>query len=303
MALTCAGVDHVGGRMKRNIVAILGASAQMGAAMAQALAARGFVVHAQGLGAGDYGERVVACEQVHEALVPGVVGVIDLSLYALDESQWLSVQWREGLVRARELGVRRYIYVSSCSVLWPGFEALKGGAVCDEGSFYVPKGEPGWWAWADAIYAREGEVYREVARGLSAAFVVPSMMWDLEGELGLAQVWRRLGRLPAGILPGGQSSVVGVDDVVEGAIKALARAKVGRRYVLAGERVTMLALWQRAGGAGGAGARWVEGPKLSGEVMAKGAAVFCGVKIAALWGMSLEGQWAAQELEWRAAGL
>lgn len=279
--------------VERNTVAVFGASGALGQGVVRGLSGRGFGVRAVGLEGQGYEAWVRAVEDEREAL-EGVVGVIDARSH--DDVWRAEAKWVEPFTWARRAGVRRYIYVSSCSTLWRGV-----GASVDEGAFYEPRG--GWWSWADARYGVEAQLYREVVEGLSASIVIPSHVLDSRHRGGLGESLARVVRARVGIVSEARAPVVSVKDVATAAIAAMARGKVGRRYVLAGQEVSMRELVEEAAKVLKVQGRWLS----VGERWAEGVMPYVGRALGAqeamLWGWSAVGQWAEQELEWRSEGL
>jgi len=88
----------------------------------------------------------------------------------------------------------------------------------------------------------ELEVYKEIARGLPAVIVNPSGIvgpWDFKPSL----LGRTIIDFANGKMKGyvdGAFNFVHVDDVVQGHILAMEKGKVGERYLLTGEEITIL---------------------------------------------------------------
>ncbi len=94
--------------------------------------------------------------------------------------------------------------------------------------------------------AAERRVREEIARGLAAVIVHPSLMfgpWDWKPSSGrmFLEVVRRFTPLA----PAGGISVCDVRDVAQAIVTALAGERTGRSYVLAGHNLTYLRLWQQ----------------------------------------------------------
>lgn len=101
--------------------------------------------------------------------------------------------------------------------------------------------------------AAERSVQEEIARGLAAVIVHPSLMfgpWDWKPSSGrmFLEVTRRFTPLA----PAGGISVCDVRDVAQAIVTALAGPQTGRRYVLAGHNLTYLRLWQQFADTAGA---------------------------------------------------
>lgn len=127
---------------------------------------------------------------------------------------------------------------------------------------------------AYVVSKREAEqvVTNAVAEGLHASIVNPGFMlgpWDWKPSSGqmLIEVATRF--TPAA--PPGGCSVVDVRDVAAGILSALESGQPGRRYILAGENMSYLKLWQAmARVAGSRGPRWKLG------IVVRAASGWCG---------------------------
>lgn len=137
---------------------------------------------------------------------------------------------------AAAAGVERIVYTSSVAVL----ANLEGGAVADEETPVSFERMIG--TYKRSKYLAEQEVRRLIeAAGLPAVIVNPSMPVgprDVKptptGRFILAAA---AGHLPAYVDTG--MNVVHVDDVARGHLLAFERGKVGERYILGGENMTM----------------------------------------------------------------
>lgn len=103
--------------------------------------------------------------------------------------------------------------------------------------------------------AAEETFLQEVGQGLDGVVVNPGVMfgpWDWKPSSGrmVLAVARRFTPLA----PRGGCSVCDVRDVAAGILAALDRGTAGRHYILAGENVTYLELWQRIAQVTGASA-------------------------------------------------
>lgn len=139
------------------------------------------------------------------------------------------------MTAAQEAGVRRVVYTSSVAVL-----GLVPGGVADEAT---PAGlDDMIGAYKRSKFLAEAEVRRLVEeQGLPAVIVNPSAPIgprDVKPTpTGRMVVDAAAGRMPAYVDTG--LNVVHVDDVAEGQWLAFERGRVGERYILGGENLTL----------------------------------------------------------------
>ena len=98
------------------------------------------------------------------------------------------------------------------------------------------------------VTKREAEqvVLTELENGLDAVIVNPTFMigpWDWKPSSGLMMTSVVKGFIP--FAPGGGFCCVDVRNVADGIIAALERGQSGERYILGGQNMTYLELWQR----------------------------------------------------------
>jgi len=136
---------------------------------------------------------------------------------------------------ARDAGVPRIVYVSTCNVFGNGH-----GAVRDE-AYRRDPGE-GFVSWYDQTKYRAHEVaLSEIAAGAPIVIVMPSQVYGpgdhsaVGDQLRLA--WQ--GRLPYRALDGVGFGLVHVDDLAAGIVAALDRGRAGESYVLSGPSTTL----------------------------------------------------------------
>ena len=133
-----------------------------------------------------------------------------------------------------EVDVEKFVYTSSVGAI--GFRT--DGKLADE------QNEFNWGAYDVGYniskYHAEQEVLRGVNSGLPAVIVNPSAIIgprDLHFRSG--QILRDVYRKRIFYYTGGSMNVVSVDDVVRGHLQAARRGRIGQRYILGGENLTI----------------------------------------------------------------
>jgi dihydroflavonol-4-reductase len=153
---------------------------------------------------------------------------------------------RAVLQAAQRAGVRRFIHTSSVAALGVPEKGLKYVLPLDE--YHSWNIYPQHWPYGYAKHLAELEVQKAVARGLDAVIVNPSVVYGAgdiyrkSDSLIVAAVKRRIPALVEGGL-----NVVHINDVVEGHLAALERGRCGRRYILAGDNLTIVQLVKMIG--------------------------------------------------------
>jgi len=148
---------------------------------------------------------------------------------------------RQVLEAAGEAGVSRIVHTSSVAALG----LPKGGGAGDEETPAVLDDMIG--HYKRSKFLAEEEVRRLVAKGLPVVTVNPSAPVgprDIKPTpTGHMIVEAAAGRMPAYVDTG--LNVVHVDDVAEGHLLAFKKGKIGRRYILGGENLTLRDILQK----------------------------------------------------------
>lgn len=137
---------------------------------------------------------------------------------------------------ALHTGVKRLVHTSSIAALGRRDEPVMTQtehAVWRDTGLQTP--------YAVSKHLAELEIHRGIAEGLDAVMVNPSLIFGpgRSGENTMLLAERvRNGRVPA--VPIGGINVVDVEDVAAGHIKAMARGRIGERYILGSENL----LWK-----------------------------------------------------------
>ena len=201
-------------------------------------------------------ERIVGDVTRPETLYPALKGVDVVFHTASRVDYWRGADGMyqvtvEGtwnvLQAALEAGARRVVYTSSVAALGvPAYPCKKRPVqpvYLNENHVWNYK--PRWWRYGHAKYLAEQKVQWAVARGLDVVIVNPAMI------LGPGDVNRISGELvilmSRGIVPfsiAGGMNAIHVDDVARGHLLALERGSTGERYILGGENLTYLEMFQ-----------------------------------------------------------
>lgn len=153
---------------------------------------------------------------------------------------------------AYKLGVGRFLSVSS--IAYFGGSPDDGTPATEDGPF-----QPFPTRYSSTKNAGQQAVARWAAEGLRVNTVYPSTVYGPPGKKsGANPMLRRLakGWLPAIAGADRKTSWIFIDDLVDGMVRVMERAEVGRDYLLAGEVVTVDELAQRVASLAG-----VEAPK------------------------------------------
>ena len=235
-------------------MAVTGVSGFVGAAVARALAARGYAVRGiarQPAGKanlegfpGEIAEAdvrdVAAMTQALENCDALIHCAADYRLWTRDPGEIVAnnrTGARATMEAARAAGVRRIVHTSSVATIAP----LPGGAA-DETRALTPETAIG--AYKRSKVEAERIVEAMIADGLPAVIVHPSTPIgprDVKPTpTGRIIVEAANGRMPAFVDTG--LNLVHVDDVAEGHVLALERGEIGRHYILGGEDVSLAAM-------------------------------------------------------------
>ncbi len=234
-----------------DIVLVTGVSGFVGSAVARALAARGATV--RGLvrstspraNLADFpGTLVEGDARDPASMARAMVGVSRLFHVAADYRIWAPdteeivrnnlASTQTVMVAARDAGVERVVYTSSVATLKP----VSGGAA-DETSAATPEQAVG--AYKRSKVVAERLVEAMMAEGLPAVIVNPSTPigpHDVKPTpTGRIIVEAARGKMPAFVDSG--LNLVHVDDVAQGHLLAMERGRIGERYILGGEDVSL----------------------------------------------------------------
>jgi dihydroflavonol-4-reductase len=231
---------------------VTGASGFIGAAVARALARRGFplrLMHRRTSDptnlAGLPGERIVGDLTDPDSLERAVEGcrfvfhvAADYRLFVPDPAamQRVNIGGTTALLRAAQAaGVERVIYTSSVAALG----LTRDGSPADETTPHVAADHVG--TYKQSKYAAEIAVKNLAAGGLDVVLVNPSTPIG-PGDLKPTPTGRMVrdaarGRMPAYVETG--MNIVHVDDVAEGHILALLQGRTGESYILGGENLML----------------------------------------------------------------
>ena len=258
-------------------VLVTGATGFIGTKLVQALVERGCAVRAltraSSPTAGPAGAGVELCQGNildPESLRRGMDGceqVYHLAAYAKNWARDRSVFFehnlngtRNVLAAAEACGVKRLVVTSTIVTLGP----TAPGVVGDESS---PRSTPRFFTeYEESKTAAEGEVLEWAARGGPAVLVNPTRVYGpgklTEGNSVTLMIEQYLrGRLPV-LLNGGVNvgNYALVDDLVRGFLLAMEKGRVGERYLLGGENISLKGFFSLVDEAAGARHRQISLP-------------------------------------------
>lgn len=145
------------------------------------------------------------------------------------------VGMRHVLQAAATAKVGRLVYTSTLTTIGP---ASAPGRLADERDFYLP-GSTGS-AYFESKWAMEAECWRAIAEGLPATIVNPTAVfgpWDVKPTTGELLLNVAKGRFPVWLDL--VANVVDARDVGQGQVLAAERGRVGQRYILGGENLSL----------------------------------------------------------------
>ena len=142
---------------------------------------------------------------------------------------------RNVLRAAAEANIDRVVYTSTLTTIGPPSEP---GRLADERDFYLPGSTNS--AYFESKWAMEAEVWRAAAEGQPALIVNPSAVfgpWDVKPTTGEIFLRAAKGHLPAWLEL--ETNIADARDVGHGHILAAERGRIGQRYILGGENLTV----------------------------------------------------------------
>ena len=242
-----------------DIVLVTGVSGFVGSAVARALATRGAAVrglvrsNSPRANLADFpGTLVEGDARDAVSMARAMAGVRHLYHVAADYRIWAPdteeivrnnlASTRTVMVAARDAGVERLVYTSSVATLKPPESGNQPGGAADETRAATPEQAVG--AYKRSKVVAERLVEAMVAEGLPAVIVNPSTPIgpnDVKPTpTGRIIVEAARGKMPAFVESG--LNLVHVDDVAQGHLLAMERGRIGERYILGGEDVTLGAM-------------------------------------------------------------
>lgn len=162
-------------------------------------------------------------------------------------------EMRHVLQAAAETRVKRLVYTSTLTTLGPPSEPHR---LSNEEDFYLPGSTRS--AYFESKWAMEAEAWRAAAEGLPIIIVNPTAVfgpWDVKPTTGQILLQIARGRVPVWLDL--ELNVVDARDVAQGQLLAAERGRIGRRYILGGENLSLRqALTIAAQEAGARPPRW-----------------------------------------------
>ena len=151
------------------------------------------------------------------------------------EVAYAEVQMGHVLEAARRAGVARLIYTSSLTTVGPPSQP---GRLADERDFYTPGSSHS--AYYEAKYAMEQMALRAAADGLPVVILMPTAVFgpgDVKPTTGQVLLEVTRGRVP--VYFDAVINVVDGRDVATAHVTAVARGRVGQRYIIGGHNLTL----------------------------------------------------------------
>ena len=190
-------------------------------------------------------EHVLGDVQEPEAVTRAVAGCDLVFHVAAVSSYWRSQ--REQVYRVNVEGTRivmaaclaagvpRVVYTSSVAAIG----IPRNGRPANESAAFDAFSAT--FAYADSKHQAETVVLQAVERGLSAVIVNPGAVYGAgDHNLISGSMVLELARRSIPLVPAGGLCVVDVDAVVQGHLAAAERGRIGERYILGGENLTLL---------------------------------------------------------------
>ena len=132
-------------------------------------------------------------------------------------------------------GVPRVVHTSSVAAIG----IPRNGRPADESATFDAFSAT--FAYADSKHRAEAVVLQAVARGLPAVIVNPGAIYGAgDHNLISGSMVLELARRSVPLVPDGGLCVVDIDAVVQGHLAAAERGRIGERYILGGENLTLL---------------------------------------------------------------
>lgn len=142
---------------------------------------------------------------------------------------------RNVLQAVASAGVDRLVYTSTLTTIGPPSEP---GRLANEQDFYLPGSTNS--AYFESKWAMEAELWRAIAKGLPAVIVNPTAVfgpWDVKPATGEILLNLAKGYFP--IWLDLDVNVVDARDVGQGQVLAAERGRLGHRYILGGENLSL----------------------------------------------------------------
>ena len=171
---------------------------------------------------------------------------------------------------ATEAGLGRLVYTSTLTTIGPPAEP---GRLASERDYYLPGSTRS--AYFECKWAMEAEAWRAIAEGLPVVIVNPTAVfgpWDIKPTTGEILLNVAQGRFPVWLDL--EANIVDARDVGQGQVLAAEQGRVGQRYILGGENLSVRqALTVAAQEAGVRPPRWRASLGLVGAVVTIGEAL------------------------------
>lgn len=169
-----------------------------------------------------------------------VAAFISFNKYDYDKLYPINVLGTRNVVDAAlELGIQKLVHTSATATI--GISKSKN-ILLDESSSCICEND----VYAQTKRLAELEVLQACKKGLNAVIVNPSTVYGQgDRSLNSGMIIKNIYNSRVKVAPPGGTSVVSVDDVVEGHILAMEKGKSGERYILSDENLEYIDLFNR----------------------------------------------------------
>lgn len=167
-------------------------------------------------------------------------GVVDYWRQGVDRMMAVNVDGTRKIAQAAlQAGIQRLVHISSTAAM-----GIHPNVVVDEKYQFNVKPER--FVYGHSKYLAEQVIQEFVSKGLGAVIVNPTTVIgprDIH-KVSSGMVVEVIKHCVPPLIPPGGTNVVPICDAAQGAIEAALKGKVGERYILAGENMTHLQLYQ-----------------------------------------------------------
>ncbi len=186
----------------------------------------------------DHGQLRVACGGCQQVF--HLAARISFNQNDYEETYNVNVMGTRHLLRAAlDAGVEKFVHASSAATI--GTPSSSTVFMNEETSFQDELKKP---SYAYSKWLAEEEVRYAISQGLNASISNISTVYGAgDKTLNAGSLIAAISKFPVFIAPPGGCSVVSVKDVVSGLIAIANKGRAGERYILTGENITFLSIF------------------------------------------------------------